>query len=153
MNKKKIIVIISIVVLVLLVVVAGLYQTFALTSTITTSDDTYTITINSNSSITVPASSEKVIFYRITNPNDGKLKYGVAYTTGNVVVKIYDTSRDSETGLIDYGESKFIKLRLINESTTDSSVTISTILGYENGGALIVPSGSTLVSDVYSSTS
>lgn len=42
-------------------------------------------------------------------------------------------------------ENKFIKLKLINNGTTSSTITLSTVLGYENGGDLIVPSGVTLV--------
>ena len=42
-------------------------------------------------------------------------------------------------------ENKFIKLKLINNGITSSTITLSTVLGYENGGDLIVPSGVTLV--------
>ena len=41
--------------------------------------------------------------------------------------------------------NKFVKLKLINNGTTSSTITLSTILGYEHGGDLIVPNGVTLV--------
>lgn len=48
---------------------------------------------------------------------------------------------------MNYGEHKFIKLKLINDSSTDDTVTLSTILGYERGGDLIVPENTTLVTE------
>ena len=43
--------------------------------------------------------------------------------------------------------AKYIKLSVENTGTTSSTATLSTILGYENGGDLIVPSGVTLVTE------
>ncbi len=149
MSKKKIIIILSI--LVIVVAIISLYGTFATNSTVNTSDSqTYNVTLtNSTSEVTMPASSSKTIYYKLSNTNKGTVKYGVAYSGTNITVKIYSDSNDPETGLINYGENKFIKLYIQNTSTTDSTATITTILGYENGGDLIVPTGKTLVTEVY----
>ena len=150
MSKKKIIIILSI--LVIVVAIISLYGTFATNSTVNTSDSqTYNVTLtNSTSEVTMPASSSKTIYYKLSNTNKGTVKYGVAYSGTNITVKIYSDSNDPETGLINYGENKFIKLYIQNTSTTDSTATITTILGYENGGDLIVPTGKTLVTEMYS---
>ena len=142
--KKKTIIIMVIVLLV--VVVVGLYGTYAASGT----DDTYNVTLNNSlEEITIPSGSSKTIIYHITNTNNGIVQYGVVYSGSNITVKIYDNSENSATGTFDYGENKYIKLYITNSGTSDSTATIKTVLGYENGGDLIIPSGYTLVSEVY----
>lgn len=140
--KKKIIILLVIVVLVL---IGFLYQTFAMSNTITESSDSYIVNVSDNSSITLPARTSKKVYYKLTNTNEGTVKYGVGYSGTNVEARVYEDTKDAETGLINYMENKFIKLKLINNGTTTSTITLKTILGYKNGGDLIVPSGVTLV--------
>lgn len=149
MNKKKIIVILSI--LVIIIVIASLYGTFASNSTVdSTSSATYSVNLtNSTSEVTVPGNSSKTIFYKLNNTNKGTVKYGIVYSGSNITVRVYSDSNDPETGLINYGENKFIKLYVQNTGSSESTATITTVLGYENGGNLIVPSGKTLVTEVY----
>lgn len=142
--KKRIIMIVCIIILSLVIV--KLYQTFAISSIVSGTDNTYNITLNDSDTVSVPAKSSKVIYYQISNTNKGKVKYGVGYTSNNIEVKTYWDTLDEDTGIIDYGENKFVKLKLINNSTSSDTVTLTTILGYEFGGDLIVPSGVTLVS-------
>ena len=143
--KKKIIVILTIIVLVL---IGFLYQTFAMSNTITESSDAYVLNISDNTSIELPAGTSKNVYYKLTNTNGGTVKYGVGYSGTNVEARVYGDTIDTETGLIDYMENKFIKLKLINNGTTPSTITLKTVLGYEKGGDLIVPSGVTLVTKV-----
>lgn len=140
--KKKIIIILTIVVIVL---IGFLYQTFAMSNTITESNDAYIVNVSDNTSITLPARTSRKVYYKLTNTNEGTVKYGVGYSGTNVEAKVYEDTKDAETGLIDYMKNKFIKLKLINNGTTSSTITLSTVLGYENGGDLIVPNGVTLV--------
>ena len=128
-----------------------LYNTFAINAIVSNNNDTYTITLTEDrNTVTVPAGSSKTIYYHIKNTNKGKVKYGVGYNSDtSIEVKVYSDSQDKETDLIDYGSNKFIKLYLNNTTSSNSSVTLSTILGYEHGGDLIVPSGVTLVTEVY----
>lgn len=144
MRKKKKFILILVMVLVLM---SYLYQSYALSSIITDSNDTYVVNVNNNSSIEVPANGFKTIYYKVLNTNKGTVKYGIGYSGTSVKVKVYNDSQDEETGLIEYGKSKFVKLKLINNNATSSTIKLSTILGYENGGNLIVPSGYTLVTE------
>ena len=140
--KKKVVIVLIIVILVL---IGFSYQTFAMSNTITEENDTYVVNVSDNTSIELPARTSKKVYYKLTNTNNGVVRYGIGYSGTNVEAKVYEDSVDSETGLIDYMENKFIKLKLINNGTTSSTITLSTVLGYENGGDLIVPSGVTLV--------
>ena len=145
--KKKHLVIVGVIIL-SAIVILGLYQTFALSSDIT--KDTsgyYNVTITDGTTITVPAGSTKTVYYKLTNTNKGIVKYGVGYSGTNITVKYYTDTIDPVTGTVDYGKSKYIKLSVENTGTTSSTATPSTILGYENGGDLIVPSGVTLVTE------
>ena len=140
--KKRVVIVLIIVILVL---IGFLYQTFAMSNTITEENDTYVVNVSDNTSIELPARTSKKVYYKLTNTNNGVVRYGIGYSGTNVEAKVYEDSVDSETGLIDYMENKFIKLKLINNGITSSTITLSTVLGYENGGDLIVPSGVTLV--------
>lgn len=144
MNKKKIIIISALIIIVLLGIYL-LYNTFAINNT-TNANNTYTINLtNGNNTIDVPSKSSKIVYYKINNTNNGTVKYGVGYNSSNIIVKVYEDSKDPVTGLISSNDNKFVKLKLINNSTSNDTVTLSTIFGYENGGDLIVPSGVTLV--------
>ncbi|MFR4158214.1 MAG: hypothetical protein ACLT1G_03275 [Bacilli bacterium] len=145
--KKKHLVVVGVIIL-SAIVILGLYQTFALSSDIT--KDTsgyYNVTITDGTTITVPAGSTKTVYYKLTNTNKGIVKYGVGYSGTNITVKYYTDTIDPVTGTVDYGKSKYIKLSVENSGTVSSTATLSTILGYENGGDLIVPSGVTLVTE------
>ena len=144
MNKKKII-IISVLIIIVLLGIYLLYNTFAINNT-TNANNTYTINLtNGNNTIDVPSKSSKIVYYKINNTNSGTVKYGIGYNSSNIIVKVYEDSKDPVTGLISSNDNKFVKLKLINNSTSNDTVTLSTIFGYENGGDLIVPSGVTLV--------
>ena len=147
--KKKHLVIVGVIILSAIVII-GLYQTFALSGDIT--KDTsgyYNVTITDGTTVTVPAGSTKTVYYKLTNTNKGTVKYGVGYSGTNITVKYYTDTIDPVTGTVDYGKSKYIKLSVENTGTTSSTATLSTILGYEKGGDLIVPSGVTLISEGY----
>ena len=146
--KKKII--IFLLVLFILLSIYMLYNTFAINTYITSNNDIYTIELTEdNNTVTVPSNSSKTVYYHIKNPNKGNVKYGVGYTSTNTEVLIYEDSKDNASDIISYGENKYIKLYLKNTSNKEDTVTISIILGYENGGDLIVPTTSTLVTKTY----
>ena len=146
--KKRIIIIL--IVLVTVLSTALLYQTFATdSSTLSESSDVYNISLYNGSTIVVPANGTKTVLYKINSPNFGKVSYGVGYTTSSSYIKVkeyYDTI-DPMTGVIDYRENKFVKLKLINSGNSDASVTLNTVLGYEFGGNLIPSSNVTLVTE------
>lgn len=145
--KKKHLVIVGVIIL-SAIVILGLYQTFALSGDIT--KDTsgyYNVTITDGTTVTVPAGSTKTVYYKLTNTNKGIVKYGIGYSGTNITVKYYNDTQDPVTGTVEYGKSKYIKLSVENSGTVSSTATLSTILGYEKGGDLIVPSGVTLISE------
>ena len=149
---KKRIIIIGII-LIIVVVLVSLIGTFASDSTVATNDNSYDITLTgSTGEISVPAGTSKTALYQLTNTNKGVVKYGIAYSGDNITVKVYEDTIDPETGLIDYGENKFVKLYIENSGTTDSIASIQAVLGYEHGGELIpiITSGYTLVTEIYS---
>jgi len=148
---KKRITIIGIILVIVLVVIS-LIGTLATDATIANNDSTYQITLTgSTGEITVPAGESKTVMYQITSTNKGTVKYGVAYSGTDITVKVYKDTIDPVTGLIDYGENKFVKLYIENSGTSSSTAFIKAILGYENGGELdtIVPTGYTLVTEEY----
>lgn len=150
MNKKKIM-IISVLIIILIVGIYLLYNTFAINTIVNNDNDIYIINLteNNNTSFNIKGNSSKTIFYHIKNTSGGTIRYGVGYTGSNIDVKVYSDSNDNTVDTISYGENKFVKLYIKNNNITDSTVTIKTILGYEHGGDLIVPSNVTLVTKTY----
>ena len=148
--KKRVIIVVGIIIAA--IAIAGLYQTFALSNNITANGDMYTVTVGDGSVVSVPAGSSKTVYYKITNKNKGAVNYGVGYTGTGLTVKVFSDSDADAQDKINYGESKFIKLYVENKSTSSASTTLSTILGYENGGELIVPSGVSIVSEIHLGT-
>ena len=148
LSKKTKITILVVTLLILGVTV--LYQTFATSSTISgDSTNGYTVTLDNSGTVSIPASGSKTVYFKVKNTNTATVKYGVGYSGSNITVKEYSDSDNPSTGTISKGESKFVKLYITNSSTSASTATLATILGYENGGDLIVPSGYTLVTDKY----
>ena len=149
MNKKKIIIIIL--VILILFGIYMLYNTFAV-STIASNNESnvYNITIGEGTTITVPKGSSKTIYFHLKNTNNGSVKYALGYnTTANIEVKVYEDSKDKVSDIIGYTENKYIKLYLKNPTNNSNTVTITSVLGYENGGDLIVPDGITLITEKY----
>ena len=147
--KKRIIIILSIIIAVF--IITKLYQTFAISSLISGNTDTvYDVTLSGTTTVSVPANSNKTVIYQVCNTNKGTVKYGIGYQSSNIIVKEDITGIDPYTGFIDYGENKFVKLKLINNSSQDDTVILSSVLGYENGGELIPLEGVILVTDIVS---
>ena len=148
MSKKTRITILVVTLLILGVTV--LYQTFATSSTIS-GDITngYTIILDNRDTVSIPASGSKTVYFKVKNINNASVKYGVGYAGSNIIVKEYSDSDNPSIGTISKEESKFVKLYISNSGTSVGTVTLTTILGYDNGGDLIVPSGYTLVTSIY----
>ena len=153
MSKKRMIIFTSVIlsVVVISLGIVKLYQTYALGNYIdTASSATFDVNITRDTSVRIPANGYSNVFYMVTNTSPGTVRYGVAYTTdSNVTVKTFSTSKDPASGVIEENEKKYVKLRLENTSSTIKNITLSTVLGYENGGDLIPPSGVTLVTKKY----
>ena len=148
-KNKKIIIIIS--VILILFGIYMLYNTFAVSTIASKSEDNiYDIIAGEGTTITVPKDSSKTIYFHLKNTNNSSVKYALGYnTTANIEVKVYEDSKDKVLDTIGYGENKFIKLYLKNPTNNSNTVTITSVLGYENGGDLIVPDGITLITEKY----
>lgn len=149
MNKNKKIIIITIISLIVLTGIYLLYNTYALTTKTTNNGDYYTINLTDSNIVSLAANEEKTVIYQINNTNNGTVSYGVAYNNSNIEVKVYSDSKDKVTGTIGANDNKYVKLHLKNKTSSNTTVEITAVMGYENGGNLIVPSASTLVTKTY----
>ena len=152
MNKNKKITIITIISLIVLTGIYLLYNTYALTTKTTNNGDYYTINLTDSNIVSLAANEEKTVIYQINNTNNGTVSYGVAYNNSNIEVKVYSDSKDKVTGTIGANDNKYVKLRLKNKTSSNTTVEITAVMGYENGGDLIVPSDSTLVTKTYTNS-
>lgn len=143
MNKKRVIILISSILIsvILVVTIVTLYQTYATNVTIVLDNENiYDVNLNDITTITVPAKTSKTIYYKVTNTNKGAVRYGVGYSSQDgLIVKYYEDSIDTHTGIMEMNENKFIKLKIINDTESEGEITLSTILGYENDENLIAP--------------
>ena len=74
-------------IIVILVLIGFLYQTFAMSNTITEENDTYVVNVSDNTSIELPARTSKKVYYKLTNTNNGVVRYGIGYSGTNVEAK------------------------------------------------------------------
>ena len=151
-NKNKKIIIITIISLIVLTGIYLLYNTYALTTKVTNNDGYYTIELTDSNIVSLKANEEKTVIYQINNTNNGTVSYGVAYNNSNIEVKVYSDSKDKATGTIAANDNKYVKLHLKNKTSSNTTVEITAVMGYENGGDLIVPSDSTLVTGTYTNS-
>ena len=157
--KKKEIVILSLLIISLITV--SLYQTLAtdITMNKTNSIDadlsyTFDITDQTGRIVNVKAGATKVLDIFVTNSNSGTINYGIAYTpstvkTDDIMVAQLNTSKDSVSGLINKDERKQITLVIINNSSSDITLSLVAVTGYEHVGDLIVPNKHTLITESY----
>ncbi len=157
--SKKNMILISLFVISLITV--SLYQTLATDITmnktnVASVDLSYTFDITDQTGrvVKVKAGQTKVLDIFVTNTNNGTIKYGIAYTpssvkTNDVTIAELSTSKDSVSGLINKNEKKQITIIIINNKTSDISLTLVPVTGYEHGGNLIVPSNHTLITEEY----
>ena len=149
MRLRKKIVFISLLVAVTILCSVKLYDTYAI-GELENENESFTFTLTGDTTVIVPALSSKTVLYQVKNTTDGIIKYGVGYNTDTSLdVLVYKNSPDSAEGILAIGDNKFVKIRLENNTNSPTNVTLSTILGYENGGDLIIPSGTSLVTRIY----
>ena len=146
--------------LVVCLITVSLYQTLATDVTmnktnVASVDMSYTFDITDQTGrvVKVSAGSTKVLDIFLTNNNNGTISYGIAYTPSSVkndkiTIAQMSSSKDSVSGTINKNEKKQISLVIINNSSSDITLTLVPVTGYEHGGDLIVPSNHTLISDV-----
>ena len=158
MKKSRVIIVLLLVISLITVV---LYQTLATDITMNKTNVagvdlsyTFDITDTTGRVVNVNAGATKILDLFLTNNNNGTINYGIAYTpssvkTDDITIAELSGSRDSISGTINKNEKKQITIVIVNNGTSDISLTLVPIAGYEHGGDLIVPSNHTLISDSY----
>ena len=153
MSKKRMIIVMSTIlsVVVISLGIIKLYQSYALSNDMVDANNipTIDIYITENNAINVPANGYSNVFYMVNNTSPGTVNYGIGYSGTDVTVKVFSTSSDPASGLIEENGRKYVKLRIENSSSTSQSVVLSTVLGYSGDSNLLPPSGVTLVTEVY----
>ena len=163
MSKKKIIILS---VIVILIGIASILSTYALDITMTkgTSSNydmslTFDISGNVNKELSVEAGKTKTFDIVVNNPYTDTITYGIAYkmlnpTTkpDNLTIAVTNISENPSEGMIDANSKKVISLIIVNDSTSNIQVGLTVVNGYKNGGDLIIPTGYTIISDVYQLT-
>ena len=158
MKKSRVIIVLLLVISLITVV---LYQTLATDITMNKTNVagvdlsyTFDITDTTGRVVNVNAGATKILDLFLTNNNNGTINYGIAYTpssvkTDDITIAELSGSRDSISGTINKNEKKQITIVIVNNGTSDISLTLVPIAGYEHGGDLIVPSDHTLISGSY----
>ena len=158
MKKNRVIIVLLLVISLITVV---LYQTLATDITMNKTNVagvdlsyTFDITDTTGRIVNVNAGATKILDFFLTNNNNGTINYGIAYTpssvkTDDITIAELSGSRDSVSGTINKNEKKQITIVIVNNGTSDISLTLVPIAGYEHGGDLIVPSNHTLITEEY----
>ena len=163
MSKKKIIILS---VIVILIGIASILSTYALDITMTkgTSSNydmslTFDISGNVNKELSVEAGKTKTFDIVVNNPYTDTITYGIAYKMLNpttkpddLIIAVTNISENPSEGMIDANSKKVISLIIVNDSASNIQVSLSVINGYKNGGDLILPTGYTIISDIYQLT-
>ena len=145
--------------IVVVLIITGLYSTFSL---FTSSEGvevidglvTYKFILDNelpDTSIIVPANSDKNLDIVVTNNEDMPLKYGIYYSsTGSVTIGYTTSTSNSVSGMIEENSAYTISLKVSNDTSSDITVDLGVSYGFENGGDLALPDGKSWVSDIYS---
>ena len=161
MKKNRVIIVLLLVISLITVV---LYQTFATDITMNKTNVagvdlsyTFDITDTTGRVVNVKGGATKILDFFLTNNNNGTISYGIAYTpssvkTDDITIAQFPSSKDNVNGKIGKNETKQITIVIENNSTSNITLTLVPIAGYEFGGDLIVPSNHTLISDIYTTS-
>lgn len=140
--------------IVIVVIITGLYSTFSIfTSTdgveVVDGITTYKFVLDptlSVSSIIVPANTEKNLDVVVTNSESMKLKYGLHYSaTGEVTIGYTSTTTNPVSGVIDANGVYIVSLKVNNATESNITVSLGLAYGFESGGDLVLPDGSTWI--------
>ena len=159
-DKKELIII---TILTFLIALTGLFATYAIDTSLSYNDTTeYDMSLNfdlsasTNKQVTIQAGKTKFFDIDVKNSNNGTIKYGIAYSMvtpsilpdGVTIAKSWKSANPT-TGLINANVTLPVTIAVENTSSTDITISLSIINGYEKGGDLIVPTSKTLITGVY----
>ena len=159
-DKKELIII---TVLTFLIALTGLFATYAIDTSLSYNDTTeydmslsFDLSSSTNKQVTIQAGKTKFFDIDVKNSNSGTIKYGIAYSmvtpsslhSGVTIAKSWKSANPT-SGLINANATLPVTITVDNTSSTDITIALSIINGYEKGGDLIVPTGKTLVTGTY----
>ena len=142
--------------LIFIIGVISLIGTFAIDSTITEgtsskADYLFNITLGdrTNREIVIPGYDSKIVDIKISNPNEFNISY-LLYLEGiNSNISIINISDTDTSGVLNSKNTNLIKVFIQNNSSTDTTVSIKDIVGFEKE-TLDLPSNSTSINkDAY----
>ena len=155
--EKKELIIVTI--LTFLIALTGLLATYAIDTKLSYNDTTdynmslsFDLSSSTNKQVTIPAGKTKFFDIDVKNSNSGTIKYGIAYSmvtpsslpSGVTIAKSWKSSNPT-SGLINANATLPVTIAVENTSSTDITIALSIINGYEKGGDLVVPSGKKLI--------
>ena len=159
-DKKELIIV---TVLTFLIALTGLFATYAIDTSLSYNDTTeydmslsFDLSASTNKQVTIPAGKTKFFDIDVKNSNSGTIKYGIAYSMvtpstlpdGVTIAKSWK-SANPPSGLIEANKTLPVTIAVENTSSTDITISLSIINGYEKGGDLILPTGKVLIDGEY----
>ena len=159
-DKKELIIV---TVLTFLIALTGLFATYAIDTSLSYNDTTeydmslsFDLSASTNKQVTIPAGKTKFFDIDVKNSNSGTIKYGIAYSMvtpstlpdGVTIAKSWK-SANLPSGLIEANKTLPVTIAVENTSSTDITISLSIINGYEKGGDLILPTGKVLIEGEY----
>ena len=162
--EKKELIIVTI--LTFLIALTGLLATYAIDTKLSYNDTTdynmslsFDLSSSTNKQVTIPKGKTKFFDIDVKNSNSGTIKYGIAYSmvtpsslpSGVTIAKSWKSSNPT-SGLINANATLPVTIAVENTSSTDITIALSIINGYEKGGDLVVPTGKTLITGEFDAT-
>ena len=159
-DKKELIIV---TVLTFLIALTGLFATYAIDTSLSYNDTTeydmslsFDLSASTNKQVTIQAGKTKFFDIDVKNSNSGTIKYGIAYSMvtpsslpeGVTIAKSWK-SANPPSGLINANATLPVTIAVENTSSTDITISLSIINGYEKGGDLILPTGKVLIEGEY----
>ena len=159
-DKKELIII---TILTFLIALTGLFATYAIDTSLSYNDTTeydmslsFDLSASTNKQVTIPAGKTKFFDIDVKNSNSGTIKYGIAYSMvtpsslpeGVTIAKSWKSANPT-SGLINANTTLPVTIAVENTTSTDITISLSIINGYEKGGDLIVPTGKVLIDGEY----
>jgi len=149
MTKNKIMILIAIFVSIIIV---SLYGTFAMITNQTISpedvDFAFIIGKTTHQKIIISSNTTKTFDITLENPYEGALNYGLTYSVENnyeINIGVLNTSENLAQDTILEKETKIISLMINNPTENDVTINLSLVIGYLNGGELIIDNNQLLI--------
>ena len=137
--------------LIFIIGVVSLIGTFAVDSTITEgnsskADYLFNIVLGdrTNREVVIPSYDSKIVDIKISNPNEFNMSYLLYLEGTNSNISIINISDTEASGILNSNNTNLIKVFIQNNSSTDITVSIKDLVGFENE-TISLPSNATAI--------